>query len=220
MFDEQTQPFGDQQFRKFLEFTIGERYRAFLELNRRAAKGGVVFVGDSITEGFNIHELLRSDKPMYNRGIGGDTTEGVLAKLQGAVLELAPSKVFLLIGTNDLEQGKKPEEIVRNIQEICSRIKAALPDTELYVESVYPVNPHDHANRGPFPAVGSRRNEDIRRINESLKDLSSSGSFTYIELYSKLMDEEMNLHVDYTYDGLHLSIRGYEVVSAELQPYL
>jgi lysophospholipase L1-like esterase len=207
-------------FRKYLEFNINQRYTSFIELNKWAEFGGIVFVGDSITEGFNIHELLKSDKPMYNRGIGDDTTEGVLEKLKGEVFDLKRRKVFLLIGTNDLDSGKQPEEIVQNIEEICSRIKTTLPETELYVESIYPVNQSEKENKGPFPSVGARTNEDIQRINYSVRRLSLSKPFFYIDLYLKLIDEEGHLNPDYMYDGLHLNTKGYEVVKAELQLYL
>jgi hypothetical protein len=86
----------------FMEFMQKTRLASFKELNKRAQKGGVVFVGDSITEGFPIDEILQCNKPMYNRGINGDTSIGVLDKLKEEVFDLIPSKVFLLIGTNDL----------------------------------------------------------------------------------------------------------------------
>lgn len=218
--NENSQEAMSEIFRSYMEFNINQRYTTFVELNKLAELGGVVFVGDSITEGFNIHELLKCDKPMYNRGIGGDTTDGVLAKLKAEVFDLNPNKVFLLIGTNDLGHGKQPEEIVRNIEELCSRIKRTLPETELYVESIYPVNGNDSANEGPFPAVGSRSNEDIQRINHAVRKLASSKHFFFIDLYSKLIDEEGQLDPAYTYDGIHLTTKGYEVVKAELQPYL
>jgi lysophospholipase L1-like esterase len=207
-------------FRKYIEHTIIQRYTTFVELNKLAEKGGIVFVGDSITEGFNIHELLKSDKPMFNRGIGGDTTEGVLAKLKDEVFDLEPTKVFLLIGTNDLGMGNQPEEIVQNIVELCTRIKETLPETELYVESIYPVNPTEKANKGLFAVVGLRTNEVIQQLNYAIRDLASSKQFIYIDLYDKLIDEEGLLNPSYTYDGLHLNTKGYEVVKTELQLYM
>lgn len=218
--NENNQEAMSEIFRGYLEFTMNQRLHSFIALNKWAEKGGLVFVGDSITEGFNIHELLKSDKPMYNRGIGGDTSDGVLAKLNAEVFGLEPKKVFLMIGTNDLGMGKQPDEIVRNIEEICSRIKTTLPETELYVESIYPVNGDESANKGPFPAVGPRTNEDIQRINDQVRNLASSNHFVYIDLYSKLIDKEGRLNPAYTYDGLHLNTAGYEVVRSELQSYL
>lgn len=207
-------------FMKFVQFSIEQRHASFIKWNNRAEKKGIVFVGDSITEMFNIHELLKSSKRLYNRGIGGDTTNGVLDKLKDLVFDLEPSKVFLMIGTNDLGNGKQPEEIIRNIEEICSRIKTKCPETELYVESIYPVNRHEHVNKAPAPTVFSRNNVDIGRINDAIQQLSISMQFTYVDVYSKLIDQEGHLNPDYTYDGLHLTGKGYEIVKDVLQSYL
>lgn len=202
------------------EFTKKEKLAAFAALNRNAPKGGIVFAGDSITEGFPIHEMLRSQKPMFNRGISGDTTRDVLAKLRHLVLDLEPESVFLLIGTNDLGQGEQPPEIVKRVEEIVSRVQAALTAVRLFVQSVYPVNRNETANTAPFPAVGPRTNEAIRRINAGLRDLASKSNFTYIDLYGKLTGIDGQLDPEYTYDGLHLTVQGYEVVKDELQPHL
>jgi lysophospholipase L1-like esterase len=206
---------------KVMQSTIAQRHASFVELNRTAEKGGIVFAGDSITEQFNIHELLKSDKPMYNRGIGGETTDGVLEKLNDVVLDLEPSKVFLLIGTNDLGNGKKPDEVAGNIEVICSRIRGALPRTQLHVLSIYPVNRSVQTkNFGTASVVGLRSNEDIRDINLMVREFAVANECYYIDLYSRLVDEEGDLKADYTYDGLHLNVKGYKVVSQEIQPYV
>lgn len=208
-----------EMFKGFIKHNIIQRYNTFIELNKQAKKGGIVFVGDSITEGFPIHELLSSDNQMYNRGIGGDTTDGVIAKLKDVVFDLEPKQIFLLIGTNDLGSGKQAEQVIQNIAEICSKIKEKLPDAQLYVESIYPLNP-SVSMQGPFNAVGQRTNEDIKQVNHFLQELASSKSIHYINLYDKLINEEGLLNSDYTYDGLHLNMKGYVVVKEELQLYI
>jgi lysophospholipase L1-like esterase len=204
----------------FSEFTHKHRLASFTELNKFAQKGGVVFVGDSITEGFPIHEMLEYDKPMYNRGISGDTTSGVLIKLKDEIFELEPTKVFLLIGTNDLGQGKEPDEIVRRIEEICLYIKKSLPEVELYIESIYPVNRSEFVNLLPIPIVGIRTNDAIQLMNNAIREIAAKNNLTFIDFYSKLIDDAGQLRKDYSYDGLHLSIKGYEIVKEELQKYL
>ena len=80
-----------------------QRLDAFGTFNRLAQPNGIVLVGDSIIEGFPIHELYRGPLLVYNRGISGDTSRDVLNRLEESVYALRPAKVFLLIGTNDIE---------------------------------------------------------------------------------------------------------------------
>ncbi|MNE96513.1 GDSL-like Lipase/Acylhydrolase [compost metagenome] len=68
--------------------------------------------------------------------------------------------------------------------------------------------------------VGMRNNRDIQLINHLLREASLTERFTYIDMYSKLVDVAGLLHAEYTYDGLHLTVKGYEIVSDELQKYL
>jgi lysophospholipase L1-like esterase len=198
------------------EFMRTSKVEAFAELNKSASKDGIVFVGDSITEGFPIQEMFPNSKNLYNRGISGENTRGVLDNLKHLVLDLEPAKVILLIGTNDLGNGEQPHEIVKRIEEISKKIKAVLPGVQLYLESIYPVN-GDVPNTFPFPVVGSRTNAAIQQINANLRDIASSLNVTFIDMYSKLVGEDGQLKNDYTYDGLHLSIKGYEIVTKQLQ---
>jgi hypothetical protein len=80
--------------------------------------GAVVFLGDSITQGWKTLAKVFPDFKVVNRGIGGDTTRGVLYRLNADVLALKPAAVVLLIGINDLGLGGKPEDIANNIKTI------------------------------------------------------------------------------------------------------
>ncbi|WP_239616551.1 GDSL-type esterase/lipase family protein [Cohnella mopanensis] len=204
----------------FLENVQKQRLATFFGLNPIAKKHGIVFIGDSITEGFSIHEMLDCKKAMYNRGVGGYKTENVLANLKHLVYDLEPERVFLLIGTNDLGEGNEPEEIVSRIEEIISSIQTTIPDIHIFVQSVYPVNNSEEANTLPVPMVGPRTNENIMNMNQSLRDSAQKLNFNYIDLYSKLLDEDGRLKVDFTFDGLHLNIKGYEIVSQEIDKFL
>jgi lysophospholipase L1-like esterase len=204
----------------WFEFTTKARLASFKELNQRAQKEGIVFCGDSITEGFPIYEMLQCNKPMYNRGISGDSTTGVLDKLKDEVFDLIPQKVFLLIGTNDLGEGTQPAEVVGKIEDICRSIKQTVPEVELFVESIYPVNDNEFVNAAPMPIIGLRTNETIQLTNNGIKEIATNMKLTYIDLYSKLVDKKGKLNKNYSYDGLHLNAKGYYIVSEELQKYL
>ena len=206
----------ENEMKKLGEFMRKMKLDNFIALNRHAELNGVVFAGDSITEGFPVHELLRSARPLYNRGIGGDTTRGILEHLRHLVLDLAPLQVFLLIGTNDLVEGEAPSDIVLRIREICLAIRKALPQTQLTLLSIYPVNKEAEPDL-PFPVVGVRTNEVIRLMNDEIRQMTVALGIDYLDLYARLSDEQGRLNKEYTTDGLHLSIAGYEQVKAEIQ---
>ncbi|UZQ85548.1 GDSL-type esterase/lipase family protein [Thermoclostridium stercorarium] len=191
---------------------------AFVELNKSAKPGSIVFVGDSITDFFRLNEFFHGAY-VINRGISGDTTDGVLKRLNESVFELQPSKVFLLIGTNDIGGNKSDGHIVRNIGEIIDRIREKCPETRIYLQSIYPVSKAGHKKIRKY-IVGKRNNEKIRRINEALKEMAKQKGVEYIDVYSHLIDEEGNLRLEYTVEGLHLTVEGYRVCAEVLRPYV
>ena len=103
------------------------------------SKSDIIFLGNSITNGGEWAELL-GNPHAKNRGISGDTTQGVLDRLS-TITKGKPSKIFLLIGTNDLSRGKSVDEVAKNVEKIVERVKRESPATKLYVQSVFPVNP-------------------------------------------------------------------------------
>jgi poly(3-hydroxybutyrate) depolymerase/lysophospholipase L1-like esterase len=106
--------------------------------NRQRDKGAVVFLGDSITQGWGS---LAKDFPgikVANRGISGDTTRGVRLRLKEDVEDLNPAAVVLLIGTNDLGLGGEPEPAAENIKAILASLKQHNPNTPVIVCKVMP----------------------------------------------------------------------------------
>ncbi len=190
----------------------------FFELNESSEPGGIVFLGDSITDFFRINEYFHGVY-VINRGISGDTTDGVLFRLPESVYHLQPSKVFLMIGTNDLGENKTEQDIIHNIGQIISAIQANCPETMIYLESIYPVsNIRDKKVRRFI--VGKRTNEKIRRINQKLEELAQEKNITYIDVFSHLVDETGNIRLEYTVEGLHLTVQGYRAVSGVLKPFV
>lgn len=173
-----------------------------------------LFLGDSITDYYNL-DTYYGGLPVVNSGIEGNTTEDILSDMKNRVYNYNPSKVFLLIGTNDLIHNMEVKEIVSNIEKIISEISNNEPQAEIYVESIYPVN--DNLNED---IVNVRNNEDIMEINEKIKAYCEANDCTYINIYDILLDEDGNFNEEYTDDGLHPNSRGYEVITAELKKYL
>ena len=98
------------------------------------ASGGTVFLGDSITEGGSWHELS-PESSVRNRGIGGVTTSGILARID-QIRHGQPGQIFLMIGTNDLGFGVSQADIVGNVRRIVDEIHDVSPHTEFYMQSV------------------------------------------------------------------------------------
>ena len=175
-----------------------------------------LFLGDSITDFYPLEEYY-DNLPVVNSGIAGNKTTDILNDMQTRIYQYNPTKVFLLIGTNDLDSND--EDVVDttfdNIKEIVREIRENRSDATIYVESVYPVNSTIENN-----TVNNRANRKIRKLNEKISQYCDGESCNYINLYDDLIDEEGNLKEEYTEDGLHLNSLGYVVITRELLPYL
>ncbi|MBL7876835.1 MAG: sialate O-acetylesterase [Cyclobacteriaceae bacterium] len=165
--------------------------------------GKVVFLGNSITEAGNWKKLFK-DSTIINRGISGDNTFGVLARLDG-IVKLKPASLFILIGTNDLSKKIPDEIIIENIFAIVSRIKAGSPKTKIYVQSILPVN----NTVEKFPMQFNNESH-ILTINDQLSRYAERLRYTFIDLYSEFLDDQGKLKPSFTFDGLHLSASGYQ----------
>jgi lysophospholipase L1-like esterase len=172
-------------------------------------EGDVVFAGDSITAGTPYAEVFG---PYKNRGIGGDTTDAVLARLD-EVLRGHPDRVFLMVGTNDVARESSTSETVENYRRILKRIRAESPGTKVFVQSVLPVN---HA----MLQTPVDRNPAIRELNGALAPLAGEEAATFIDLTGIVGDGAENLRRDFTTDGLHLNLPGKLALCEALKPYL
>lgn len=177
-----------------------------------------LFLGDSITDYYDLDKYYE-DLFVVNSGISGDTTQDILDDMENRVYKYNPSKVFLLIGTNDLLDDISNEDTVKNIGKIIDEIQKNRPYAEIYLESIYPVNAGDD-DKINHRMVGKRDNENIRKMNEELKELAKEKKVTYIDMYSLLQDDEENLKLEYTNEGLHISDEGYEKITDELMKYI
>jgi lysophospholipase L1-like esterase len=177
-------------------------------------KNEIIFLGNSITDGSEWVELLQNQKAK-NRGISGDTSEGVLNRLY-QVTRVEPSKVFLLIGINDLAKNISPDTIYVNICKIVSILRTKSPKTKVYVQSILPVN-------NTFKSFGGHtsRTPQVLEINGKLKSICPKLGATYVDLFSELKNPNDDLlNPMYTNDGLHLMGEGYVAWMKVIQPYL
>ncbi len=167
-------------------------------------KGKIIMVGNSITEGANWKKLLK-DSSIINRGISGDVTFGVLNRIEDIVLR-EPSKIFLLIGINDLSRNTPDEVIIENLFTIVSKLKASLPNTEIFVQSILPTNDSFKNLKKDF--LG--KDPHITTINTQLKRYADKMKYTFIDLYTKFLGKDGTMDAAYVTDGLHLNELGYQ----------
>ena len=165
-------------------------------------KNATVFLGNSITERGAWGELL-SGQPIMNRGIGGDNTFGVLARLE-AIAKAKPKKLFLLIGINDLSRGLPKEVILNNYNRILTYLTTHTPKTKIYIQSVLPLyEPYTKE------AYLKNKKDSILNLNVGIKQVAAKFNLTYINLHEIFADENGDLKKEYTADGIHLKPAAY-----------
>ena len=173
----------------------------------------IIFLGNSITDGAEWSELFQN-RHVKNRGISGDTTWGVYDRLN-TILKGNPRKIFLLIGINDIGRGRDDRYVVEGVERIIKKIKEESPRTQLYVQSILPVNP----NLGKFSGHTSQW-QRIPGINIEIRDIAEREGASYIDLFSSFVDEEGKMNAAYTNDGLHLLGKGYAKWKSIITPYI
>lgn len=166
-------------------------------------KNAVVFLGNSITEVGPWSDVLPG-VPVVNRGISGDNSFGVVARLD-KVLAIKPRKIFLMIGVNDIKRGTPLSYIVANYERIIVKVLAGAPKTTLYLQSVLPVTEPILAN-----IYAKINNQAIRALNDSLKTLAVKYHCTYVDLHNDVFAGDQGLlKRELTTDGLHLKHAAY-----------
>ncbi|WP_242696306.1 GDSL-type esterase/lipase family protein [Longitalea luteola] len=165
-------------------------------------KNAIVFLGNSISERGAWSELLPG-QPVMNRGIGGDNTFGVLARLEG-VVKAKPKKIFLLIGINDLSRGLPKEVIINNYHRIIRYLTAFTPKTKIYLQSVLPLN-----EPMTTPAYLKNKKDSILQLNRGIKQVAEQYHLPYINLHDIFADANGDLKKELTMDGIHLRPAAY-----------
>ncbi len=198
------------------ENKFGTYYNQRLSLFEKMpdTKGEIIFLGNSITDGGEWCELLGNPKAK-NRGISGDTTDGVLFRLN-EVTRSKPAKVFLLIGINDLSRGIIKDSVFSNICAIAKKIRKDSPKTQVYVQSILPVN----ESFGLFKNH-TNKTADVLWVNAQLKTWCEKEQVQYVDLYSRFKNPESELlNPQLTNDGLHLKGDGYLLWAETIKSYL
>ena len=194
---------------KEIEKAFNEYYNAKVEMYAKQNleyedyEIDVTFVGDSLTDCYDLNYFYPEFK-VLNRGIGGDTTFGVEKRLQVSLYDLKPKVAVMLIGANNLKN------MFDNYENILKGFKENLPQTKIILLSLTSMGKE-----------WSKNNQLAAFNNFKIKKLAEKYGFNFVDLYSPLLNLETNeIYEDYTTDGGHLTLKGYNVVTSVVKPVL
>ncbi len=216
---------GMQERMKTMQRSAVKNFRT---LNAMAKKGGILFTGSSLMEMFPIAEMAMSagiTRPVYNRGIGGTTTDDFLREIDTVMLDLAPSAIFINIGTNDMNSQTYGEDwmnrLMNNYETIIRTAREKLPDTVIYMMAYYPANLHlPWQKKEEISWMLDRTPENIAECNRRVKALADKYGALYIDVNEGITDENGEQKAEYAIDGVHMYASGYEKVFERLLPIL
>ena len=185
---------------------FGDYYDCRLAAHRKEGmpKGAVVWMGDSLTEQA-WWSFLTKEKPLVNRGIGGDNTRGMLARMP-EILESQPRKIFFMGGVNDLSGNRPVEEVASNIRKILELVREKAPSCQVYLQSVITPN-----NEVLAYAYIKNKQHLMNELNAKLKAMCDEGLATWVDLRPVLHNEQGELREELTKDGIHIHPAAYEL---------
>ena len=178
--------------------------------DRKKDQNAVVFFGDSITEGWGslAHDFKKLK--VANRGISGDTSRGLLFRLQEDVLDLHPRAVSMLIGTNDLGIGSSPADVASNIKEILDAIAKLKPAPPVVVCHVMP--------RGAMPGLFPEKIKELNTLIDAL--VKDRKAVAICDTWTIFAQPDGACRADEFPDMLHPNAAGYAKWTAALTPVL
>lgn len=194
-----------QQWKEAVARYREAKYEIYRQENEQYAdyEVDVAFLGDSLTDAYNVVEHY-PEFLVCNRGIGGDTTFDLEARLQISAYDLKPKVVVMLIGANNFET------MFDNYEDILIGLQENLPDTKVVLLSLTNMSKEWGKNN----ALAAYNNVKIEKMAEKY-------GFTFVDLYSPLMNLETGeIYPEFTTDGGHLTESGYQVLTAQIAPVL
>lgn len=181
-----------------------KRHESF---NQRAQQGDVdlVFVGDSITEGWNNNEVWKKyygSRKAFNIGVSGDRTEHVLWRLDnGNVDGIKPKLVVVMIGTNNSNGDEcTAEEIAAGIKAVVARLREKLPESKVLILAIFP------RGKGPNP-----QREKNARASEMASQVADNRQVFYLDIGPKFLADDGTISAEIMDDYLHLTLQGYQI---------
>lgn len=205
---------GENTFRGSDRDNLG-RYR---EPNQRLGKPNpklprVVFMGDSITDGWRLEEYFPGND-FVNRGIGGQTTGQMLGRFKQDVLDLSPQVVVILAGTNDIGRGVASGTIEDNLTMMFEL--ADKQRIKVIVCTLLPVSDYAQDRGARFIQTQRRPPTRIKVLNEWLKVTARTRRYRLVDYHLVLADGDGFLKKELSDDGLHPNAEGYRTMSPHI----
>jgi len=170
----------------------------------------VVFLGDSITDGWRLNEYF-PERDFVNRGISGQITGEMLGRMKADVIDLHPALLLVLAGTNDIARGVSLETIKNNLTMIADLAEAH--QIKPLFASLLPVSDY-HKDRNPqYERSKQRPPAAIRELNAWLSGFCRQRGYPYVDYFSALADSSGMLKAELADDGLHPNSAGYRVMA-------
>jgi lysophospholipase L1-like esterase len=170
----------------------------------------VVFLGDSITDGWPLNQYFPG-RPYVNRGISGQITSQMLGRMKADVLDLKPSVMVVLAGTNDIARGISKETIQNNLSMIAD-LAVAHGITPIFA-SIMPVSDYHKDTDPSYMRSTGRPPATILEINRWIAEMCRARGFIHLDYFSKMVDANGYLQAELADDGLHPNARGYGVIT-------
>lgn len=179
----------------------------------RAGEARVVFMGNSITEGWApLFATLFPGKPYVGRGISGQTTPQMLVRFRQDVVALKPAVVVILAGTNDIAGNTGPSTLAMIEDNLASMTEIAQANgIRVVLSSVLPV--------WDYPwKPGLQPAPKIVALNEWMKRYAASRGAVYLDYHTPMADARQGMKADLAYDGVHPNEAGYRVMAGLVEP--
>ncbi|MDB9854129.1 SGNH/GDSL hydrolase family protein [Candidatus Marinimicrobia bacterium] len=186
-----------------------ENYDLNLDLNEG---NRVIFMGDSITEGWSaLYPDFFKKRNYVNRGISGQTTPQMLIRFRSDVIDLLPKTVVILAGTNDIAENTGPSNVKMITDNIFSMAELGNAHSiKIVLCSVLPVFKYSWKNIIDPPSY-------IYEVNSMIEEYCLKNNYKYLDYYSSMVDGQKGLMESLTEDGVHPNEKGYEVMSQLFQ---
>jgi lysophospholipase L1-like esterase len=180
--------------------------------SQAAPQGRVVFMGDSITDGWNLAESFPG-KPYVNRGISGQTTPQMLVRIFPDVIALHPAGLIILAGTNDIAGNTGPETAVMVEQNLQAMTELAQKHgIKVVLCALSPISDYTQRNQ-----TARRPPSDILKLNAWIKQYAQEAQARFVDYYAALVDGKGFLKDGYSDDGLHPNAKGYALMAPVAQ---
>lgn len=232
-------PFPEEGRRQFVELResvdrIETHFRALLELKERQLRSPdrdnlaryaeanarvsppapgqprVVFLGDSITDGWRLNEYYPG-RDFVNRGISGQITGEMLGRMKADVIDLRPTAVILLAGTNDLARGVSLQTIQNNISMIADL--ADKHNIKVLLASILPVSDYHKGANPSYERTPGRPPAQILAMNQWIQQFCKARGYRYVDYFQAMVDQTGMIKAEYADDGLHPNSLGYRVMA-------